>query len=69
MGEAPAPAHRPGAIRLNIRDKAILYAAYMPWVQGGGLFIPTARVYRLGDDIVMLISLMDDPAQDRKSVV
>ncbi|MCC7549296.1 MAG: PilZ domain-containing protein [Burkholderiales bacterium] len=54
---------RPGAISLNIKDKAILYAAYMGYVKGGGIFIPTARPYRLGDEIFMLISLSDDPTK------
>jgi type IV pilus assembly protein PilZ len=27
------------------------------------VFIPTARTYRLGDEIFMLISLMDDPTK------
>jgi type IV pilus assembly protein PilZ len=54
---------RPGAISLNIKEKAILYAAYMPYVKGGGIFIPTARPYRVGDEIFMLITLMDDPAK------
>jgi type IV pilus assembly protein PilZ len=54
---------RPGAISLNIKEKAILYAAYMPYVKGGGIFIPTARSYKLGDEIFMLITLMDDPAK------
>lgn len=54
---------RPGAISLNIKEKAILYAAYMPYVRGGGIFIPTARSYKLGDEIFMLISLLDDSAK------
>ena len=59
--DAPHTAPRPGAISLNIKEKSILYAAYMAFVRGGGIFIPTARNYRLGDEIFMLISLMDDP--------
>jgi len=59
--EAPAGGARPGAISLNIKEKSILYAAYMPFVRGGGIFIPTARSYKLGDEIFMLISLMEDP--------
>jgi type IV pilus assembly protein PilZ len=54
---------RPGAISLNIKEKSILYAAYMACVKGGGIFIPTARGYKLGDEIFMLISLMDDPSK------
>jgi type IV pilus assembly protein PilZ len=59
----PPNSGRPGAISLNIKEKSILYAAYMPYVRGGGVFIPTARPYRLGDEIFMLISLMDDPTK------
>jgi len=59
--DTPTGPPRPGAISLNIKEKSILYAAYMPFVKGGGIFIPTARSYKLGDEIFMLISLMDDP--------
>ena len=54
---------RPGAISLNIKEKSILYAAYMGYVKGGGIFIPTARSYKLGDEIFMLITLMDDSSK------
>jgi type IV pilus assembly protein PilZ len=51
---------RPGALSLNIREKSILYAAYMPFLKGGGIFIPTTKQYRLGDEIFLLIGLMGD---------
>ena len=51
---------RPGALSLNIREKNILYAAYMPFLTGGGIFIPTTKSYRLGDEIFMLIGLLGD---------
>jgi type IV pilus assembly protein PilZ len=51
---------RPGALSLNIREKSILYAAYMPFLKGGGIFVPTTKHYRLGDEIFMLIALMGD---------
>ena len=54
------PTARPGMLSLSIKDKSSLYAAYMPYVQNGGLFIPTNKSYSLGDDVFMLISLMDD---------
>jgi type IV pilus assembly protein PilZ len=50
-----------GILSLTIKDKAVLYAAYMPFVQGGGLFIPTNKAYQLGDEVFMLLSLMDEP--------
>ncbi len=50
-------------LSLNIKEKSALYAAYMPHLRNGGIFIPTARSYRLGDQVYMLLSLMDDPAK------
>lgn len=55
-----APAARPGMLSLSIKDKASLYAAYMPYVVNGGLFIPTTKTYGLGDEVFMLLTLMDD---------
>jgi type IV pilus assembly protein PilZ len=58
---AAASAARPGVLSLNIREKAALYAAYMPFLKGGGIFIPTSKNYALGEEVFMLLSLMDDP--------
>jgi len=55
-----APAARPGMLSLSIKDKASLYAAYMPYVTNGGLFIPTVKKYDLGDEVFMLLTLMED---------
>jgi type IV pilus assembly protein PilZ len=60
-GSGPVTVSRPGVLSLNIREKAALYAAYMPFLKGGGIFIPTSRVYQLGEEVFMLLSLMDDP--------
>ena len=57
----PSTLSRPGVLSLNIREKAALYAAYMPYLKGGGIFIPTNRQYQLGEEVFMLLSLMDDP--------
>jgi len=56
----PAPVARPGMLSLSIKDKASLYAAYMPYVTNGGLFIPTTKQYTLGDEVFMLLTLMED---------
>ena len=56
-----ASASRPTVIQLVFREKGALYAAYMPLLHEGGLFVPTTRDYRLGDDIYLLLSLPDDP--------
>jgi len=58
---AGAVASRPSVIQLVFREKGALYAAYIPIFTEGGLFVPTLREYRLGDDIYLLLSLPDDP--------
>jgi type IV pilus assembly protein PilZ len=50
---------RPGVLSLTIKDKNALYAAYMPYVKGGGIFVPSNRPYKLGDEVFMLLTLMD----------
>ncbi|MFT4907869.1 MAG: type IV pilus assembly protein PilZ [Oleispira sp.] len=52
---------RSGILSLTIKDKAVLYAAYMPFIQGGGLFIPTSKQYQLGEEVFMLLKLMEEP--------
>lgn len=49
-----------GILNLSIKDKESLYQAYMPFVTNGGIFIPTMKKYRIGDDVFMLLTLMDD---------
>ncbi len=56
-------APKPGILSLTIRDKSALYASYMPFVKNGGLFIPTAKTYKLGDEVFMLLTLMEDKAK------
>jgi type IV pilus assembly protein PilZ len=51
---------RPTVIQLAIREKAALYAAYIPAFAEGGIFAPTDREYRLGEDIYVLLTLPDD---------
>lgn len=46
---------------LAVKDKSALYSAYMPFVKNGGLFIPTNKVYHLGDEVFVLLQLMDSP--------
>ena len=56
---ASAPT-RQGILSLTIKDKGALYAAYMPFVKNGGLFIPTNKDYKLGDEVFMLLKLMEE---------
>ncbi|MDZ7754271.1 MAG: PilZ domain-containing protein [Gammaproteobacteria bacterium] len=49
-----------GILSLTIKDKSALYAAYMPFIKNGGLFIPTSKAYHIGDEVFMLLTLMDE---------
>ncbi|MGD8641911.1 MAG: PilZ domain-containing protein, partial [Gammaproteobacteria bacterium] len=49
-----------GILSLAIKDKSSLYTAYMPFIKNGGLFIPTNKKYKLGDEVFMLLTLMDE---------
>jgi type IV pilus assembly protein PilZ len=51
---------RQGILSLAIKDKAQLYSAYMPFVRGGAIFIPTTKRYSLGDEVFLLLSLLED---------
>lgn len=63
MSEAKTAPQRPSVLSLNINSKSALYAAFMPHLRHGGIFIPTTRGYTLGDEVFMLLSLMDDPTK------
>lgn len=54
---------RPGVLSLSIKEKSALFAAYMPFIKGGGLFIPTNKTYKMGEEVFMLLTLMEDPAK------
>jgi type IV pilus assembly protein PilZ len=54
---------RPGVLSLSIKEKSALFAAYMPFIKGGGLFIPTNKSYKMGEEVFMLLTLMEDPAK------
>lgn len=58
-----AAARRGGVLSLNINSKSALYAAYMAHLRNGGLFIPTNRPYDMGDEVFMLLTLMEDPTR------
>jgi len=51
---------RPSVLSLTIKERSALYAAYIPQLRRGGIFIPTSRGYRLGDPVFMLLTLMDN---------
>ena len=55
-GAAP----RPSIVQLVIKEKADLYAVYIPLFKEGGIFISTIRDYKLGEDIYLLLTLPDE---------
>lgn len=56
-------AGRPSVLSLPIREKSALYAAYIPFLQNGGIFVPSTKPYKLGDEIYLILTLMDDPTK------
>ena len=61
---APVPAvAKPGVYSLVIRSRGALYSAWIPLLRGGGLFVPSSREHSLGDDVLVLLSLLDESAR------
>ena len=54
---------RPSVIQLAIKEKGALSSAYMHFVAGGGLFVPTTRPAQLGDAVYAILTLLDEPAK------
>jgi type IV pilus assembly protein PilZ len=51
---------RQSILSLTIKDKNALYASYMPYVRNGGLFIPSEKDYKLGDEVFLVLTLMEE---------
>ena len=51
---------RPTVLSLTIKDKSALYAAYMPFLTSGGLFVPTNKSYKMGEEVFMLLTLLEE---------
>ncbi|MGB5734656.1 MAG: PilZ domain-containing protein [Thiohalocapsa sp.] len=60
MESEPTSTGRQRILSFSIKDKQALYGAYMPFVKNGGLFIPTTKRYRLGDELFLLLHLMEE---------
>lgn len=52
-----------GIIQANIPDVETLYLSYMPYVVGGGLFVPSKQPVKMGEEIFVLATL---PEQSQK---
>jgi len=51
---------RNAVISIAIKDKQALYMSYMPYIEGGGLFVPSPKKYDLGDEMFLLVHIMDE---------
>lgn len=58
---APPNAPRPSVLQVALKEKGALYAAYMPMLAEGGIFVATQREFCLGDDVYVLLQLPDGP--------
>ena len=54
---SPMESGRPSVVPLSYADKDDLHKAYMPYVKGGGLFIPTGNPYPMNEEIFLLVTL------------
>lgn len=59
MSLSPRASH--GILSLTIKNKDELYRSFMPFVKDGGLFVPTQRNYHVGEEVFMLLDLMEEP--------
>ena len=46
-------------LEATIENKSALCRAYMPFIGGGGVFVPTERRFELGDNVTVALSLFD----------
>lgn len=53
---------RQGILKLDFSDRNRLYMSYMPYVKGGGVFIPTQDEYAMGEEVFVMVTLPDAPA-------
>ena len=52
--------NKQGILSLTIKYRAVLYAAFMAFVRHGGLFVPANKKYELGEEVFILLALMDE---------
>ena len=49
-------------LKISIEDVSSLHAAYMSFLRNGGLFISTTQTHKLGAQVRLLLTLLDEPA-------
>lgn len=60
MGSLTRGGGKKTMIALTIKDKVELHNYYMPFIKYGGLFIANRTEYDLGDEVFILLNLMDE---------
>lgn len=48
---------RPSVFQVHLKDTNELHTAYISLFADGGVFIPTQRDFRLGDDVYLLLTM------------
>lgn len=51
---------RPGFLNLTLSDKMSLHRHYMPFLKGGGLFVPTSKTFNINDEVFVLVQLPEE---------
>ena len=49
-----------GILSCVIKDVTELHKLYMPFIENGGVFVKTKNIYKLGDEVFLLLSLMEE---------
>ncbi|MFI4962456.1 MAG: PilZ domain-containing protein [Legionellales bacterium] len=47
-------------IHCSFKTEALLYAAFMPFVKSGGLFVRTSNILPLGTEVDLSLTLLDE---------
>jgi type IV pilus assembly protein PilZ len=50
-------------LSIRIKEQAVLYSLYMPFLINGGIFIPTTKVYEISDEVFLLLKLIEEKEQ------
>lgn len=53
----------PGLVNMALKTKAQVYAHYVPLFERGGVFLPTPRDYKIGDGVIIMVTLPDDESR------
>ena len=46
-------------LHVNITDEKMLYNNYLSFLKNGGLFCSTEKPHKLGDEVILLLTLLD----------